>query len=75
MEKLSECKIGNFREKKKITWRNFRENAGEKRVLKAKYISFMKNHKISWSNAGEIPPAFLQKILHLIMEKNDKRLF
>ena len=35
----------------------------------------MENHKISWRNAGEISPAFLQKILQLIMEKNEKWQF
>ena len=29
-------------------------------------------HKISWRNAGEIPPGFLQEILQLIMEKNEE---
>ena len=32
----------------------------------------MVKHKISWRNAGEIPPGFLQEILQLIMEKNEK---
>ena len=31
----------------------------------------MVKHKISWRNAGEIPPGFLQEILQLIMEKNE----
>ena len=31
----------------------------------------MVKHKISWRNAGEIPPGFLQEILKLIMEKNE----
>ena len=43
--------------------------------MKAKSIDFMENHKISWRNAGEIPRAFLQKILQLILEKNEKWLF
>ena len=30
----------------------------------------MVKHKISWRNASEIPPGFLQEILQLIMEKN-----
>ena len=29
----------------------------------------MVKHKISWRNAGEIPPGFLQEILQLCMEK------
>ena len=31
----------------------------------------MVKHKISWRNAGEIPPGFLQEVLQLIMEKNE----
>ena len=50
------------------------ENILEKNELKAKF-NFMEHHKISWRNAGEIPPAFLQEILQLIMEKNEKWLF
>ena len=33
-------------------------------------LNFMVKHKISWRNAGEIPPGFLHEILQLIMEKN-----
>ena len=40
--------------------------------IKAKSINFMVKYKISWSNAGEIPQGFLQEILQLIMEKNEK---
>ena len=45
------------------------------RKLKAKSINLMENHKISLRNAGEIPPAILQEILQLIMEKNERWLF
>ena len=31
----------------------------------------MVKNKISWRNAGEIPPGFLQEILKLIMEENE----
>ena len=48
---------------------------GEKLDVKAKSINFMVKHKISWRNAGEIPPGFLQEILQLIMEKNEKCVF
>ena len=41
----------------------------------AKSINFMVKHKISWRNAGEIPLGFLQEILQLIMEKNEKCVF
>ena len=34
----------------------------------AKSINFIVKDKISWRNAGEIPPGFLQEILQLIME-------
>ena len=54
-----------------ISWRN----AGEKCDIKAKSINFMMKHKISWRNAGEIPLGFLQEILQLIMEKNEKCFF
>ena len=59
--------------KKKITCRNFLEKCWRK--IKAKSINFMVKHKISWRNAGEIPPGFLQEILQLIMEKNEKCVF
>ena len=35
----------------------------------------MEKKKISWRNAGEIPPGFLQEILQIIMEKNEKCVF
>ena len=35
----------------------------------------MVKHKIIWRNAGEIPPGFLQEVLQLIMEKNEKCFF
>ena len=41
--------------------------------LKAKSINFMVKHKISWKNAGEILPGFLQDILQLIMGKNEEK--
>ena len=47
----------------------------KKLVLKSTFFSFMNKHKISWRHAGEIPPAFLKKILQLIMEKYEKWLF
>ena len=35
----------------------------------------MEKKKISWRNAGEIPPGFLQEILQIIIEKNEKCVF
>ena len=32
----------------------------------------MVKHKISWRNAGEIPPGFLHEIFQPIMVKNEK---
>ena len=43
-----------------------------KKSFKGKSIDLMENHKISWRNAGDIFPAFLQESLQLIMEKNEK---
>ena len=51
---------------------NCLENFWRKLDVKAKSINFMVKHKISWRNAGEIPPGFLQEILQHIIEKNEK---
>ena len=56
MEKLPECKICNFREKKKIAWRNFLEKCWRKMRCKGKIYYFH----------GEIkfPVEMLVKFLH-----------